>query len=195
MTVPTVTLAEGLTVSAQGYGAMSVAPVYGPVDPAEALATLCDRLAQERFVTVDTELGLFAVAMSMAFLAFLLGTMLYNGLGGIDMSFLTGSDSTEAADAGGGADAAPAGALAAACGHFVHVFVDRHSRRPAPLPARRRRAPHRAPRPRSTMPGTKRVARWTTALERSGTEPWPATPVATFLVPELNFCHVEGPET
>lgn len=40
MTVPTVTLAEGLTVSAQGYGAMSVAPVYGPVDPAEALATL-----------------------------------------------------------------------------------------------------------------------------------------------------------
>ncbi|MCJ0902822.1 aldo/keto reductase [Rhodococcus sp. ARC_M6] len=40
MPVSTVTLAEGLTVSAQGYGAMSVAPVYGPVDPAEALATL-----------------------------------------------------------------------------------------------------------------------------------------------------------
>ena len=40
MSVPTVNLAEGLTVSAQGYGAMSVAPVYGPVDPAEALATL-----------------------------------------------------------------------------------------------------------------------------------------------------------
>ncbi|NMM83064.1 aldo/keto reductase [Rhodococcus sp. SRB_17] len=40
MSVSTVTLAEGLTVSAQGYGAMSVAPVYGPVDPAEALATL-----------------------------------------------------------------------------------------------------------------------------------------------------------
>src|SRR5574340_1001348 len=40
MVVPTVELVEGLTVSAQGYGAMSIAPVYGPVDPAEALATL-----------------------------------------------------------------------------------------------------------------------------------------------------------
>ncbi|MDI9918668.1 aldo/keto reductase [Rhodococcus sp. IEGM 1379] len=40
MSVPTVNLAEGLTVSAQGYGAMSVAPVYGSVDPAEALATI-----------------------------------------------------------------------------------------------------------------------------------------------------------
>ena len=39
MTVRT-TLAPGLDVSPQGYGAMSVAPVYGPVDPAEALATL-----------------------------------------------------------------------------------------------------------------------------------------------------------
>ncbi|MBV6759226.1 aldo/keto reductase [Rhodococcus opacus] len=38
--IPTVQLSEGLTVSAQGYGAMSVAPVYGPVDPTEALATL-----------------------------------------------------------------------------------------------------------------------------------------------------------
>ncbi|MGW4336918.1 aldo/keto reductase [Rhodococcus koreensis] len=38
--IPTVQLSEGLTVSAQGYGAMSVASVYGPVDPAEALATL-----------------------------------------------------------------------------------------------------------------------------------------------------------
>lgn len=38
--IPTVQLSEGLTVSAQGYGAMSVAPVYGPVDTAEALATL-----------------------------------------------------------------------------------------------------------------------------------------------------------
>ncbi|MCX5043059.1 aldo/keto reductase [Aldersonia sp. NBC_00410] len=40
MTVPTTALAPGLVVSAQGYGAMSVAPAYGPVDPAEALATL-----------------------------------------------------------------------------------------------------------------------------------------------------------
>ncbi|NLE78758.1 MAG: aldo/keto reductase [Rhodococcus sp.] len=40
MPIPTVELAPGLTVSAQGYGAMSVAPVYGPVDTAEALSTL-----------------------------------------------------------------------------------------------------------------------------------------------------------
>lgn len=40
MPVPTVELAPGLTVSAQGYGAMSVAPVYGGTDPDEALATL-----------------------------------------------------------------------------------------------------------------------------------------------------------
>ncbi len=40
MPVPTVELAPGLTVSAQGYGAMSVAPVYGAVDLDEALATL-----------------------------------------------------------------------------------------------------------------------------------------------------------
>ena len=40
MTVRSTTLAPGLDVSAQGYGAMSVAPVYGPVDPAEAIATL-----------------------------------------------------------------------------------------------------------------------------------------------------------
>lgn len=40
MPVQTVELAPGLTVSAQGYGAMSVAPAYGPADPDEALATL-----------------------------------------------------------------------------------------------------------------------------------------------------------
>lgn len=40
MSVPTVELAPGFVVSAQGYGAMSVAPVYGPVQPADALATL-----------------------------------------------------------------------------------------------------------------------------------------------------------
>ena len=40
MPVPTVRLASGLVVSAQGYGAMSVAPVYGRVDLDEALATL-----------------------------------------------------------------------------------------------------------------------------------------------------------
>ena len=30
---------------------------------------------------------------------------------------------------------APGQALAAACGHFVHVYVERATRRPAPLPA------------------------------------------------------------
>jgi acyl-CoA thioester hydrolase len=30
---------------------------------------------------------------------------------------------------------ADGGDLAAACGHFVHVYVDRHTRRPVPLPA------------------------------------------------------------
>lgn len=40
MPVRTVELAPGLTVSAQGYGAMSVGPAYGPADLDEALATL-----------------------------------------------------------------------------------------------------------------------------------------------------------
>ncbi|NME81420.1 aldo/keto reductase [Rhodococcus sp. 105337] len=40
MSVPIVELAPGLNVSAQGYGAMSVSPAYGPIDPDEALATL-----------------------------------------------------------------------------------------------------------------------------------------------------------
>jgi aryl-alcohol dehydrogenase-like predicted oxidoreductase len=40
MPVPTVRLALGLTVSAQGYGAMSVSPAYGVADLDEALATL-----------------------------------------------------------------------------------------------------------------------------------------------------------
>lgn len=44
--------------------------------------------------------GLSAVAISVAFLAFLLGTMLAKGIGGIDLAFLTGTDSTEAERAG-----------------------------------------------------------------------------------------------
>ncbi|WP_241384049.1 aldo/keto reductase [Rhodococcus sp. CH91] len=40
MPVPAVELAPGLVVSAQGYGAMSIAPAYGEVDLEEALATL-----------------------------------------------------------------------------------------------------------------------------------------------------------
>ena len=45
-------------------------------------------------------LGFLAVAISVAFLAFLLFTMLAKGVGGLDMAFLTGSDSTEAERAG-----------------------------------------------------------------------------------------------
>lgn len=45
-------------------------------------------------------LGLVAIATSLVFLAFLLFTMLRQGLGGIDWSFLTGSDSTDATVAG-----------------------------------------------------------------------------------------------
>ena len=44
--------------------------------------------------------GLAAILISIGFLAFLLVTMLSDGLGGIDWSFLTGSDSTEATSAG-----------------------------------------------------------------------------------------------
>ena len=45
-------------------------------------------------------LGFVAVAISVAFLAFLLFTMLAKGVGGLDLAFLTGSDSTEAERAG-----------------------------------------------------------------------------------------------
>ena len=45
-------------------------------------------------------LGLAAIVLSLAFLAFLLFTMLGSGIGGIDLAFLTGSDSTDAATAG-----------------------------------------------------------------------------------------------
>jgi phosphate transport system permease protein len=44
--------------------------------------------------------GMGAIGISLAFLAFLLFTMLRSGLGGIDWAFLTGSDSTDAATAG-----------------------------------------------------------------------------------------------
>ena len=45
-------------------------------------------------------MGVAAITVSLAFLAFLLFTMLKNGIGGIDLAFLTGSDSTDAATAG-----------------------------------------------------------------------------------------------
>ena len=45
-------------------------------------------------------LGLAAVAISLAFLAFLLGTMIWRGAGGLTLDFLQASDSTDPAMAG-----------------------------------------------------------------------------------------------
>ena len=45
-------------------------------------------------------LGLGAVVLSLGFLALLLVVMVHNGLGGIDLAFLRGSDSTDPASAG-----------------------------------------------------------------------------------------------
>ena len=45
-------------------------------------------------------LGLGSIVLSAAFLAYLLVTMLWNGLGGIDLAFLTSSDSTDPQTAG-----------------------------------------------------------------------------------------------
>ena len=45
-------------------------------------------------------LGFAAVGISLAFLAFLLGTMLWKGAGGLSLGFLTMSDSTDPATAG-----------------------------------------------------------------------------------------------
>ena len=44
--------------------------------------------------------GFAAVAISLAFLAFLLGTMLWKGAGGLTLDFLQASDSTDAVTAG-----------------------------------------------------------------------------------------------
>ncbi len=63
----------------------------------EATARLGKRYARERRFKA---LGLAAILVSLGFLAFLLVTMLANGLSGINWSFLSGSDSTDAATAG-----------------------------------------------------------------------------------------------
>jgi len=44
--------------------------------------------------------GLLAIGLSLSFLAILLVTMVAKGIGGVDLGFLTGSDSTESARAG-----------------------------------------------------------------------------------------------
>jgi phosphate transport system permease protein len=63
----------------------------------EAAARLKTRYAKERRFKA---LGFIAILVSLAFLAFLLVTMLANGVSGINMNFLSGSDSTDAATAG-----------------------------------------------------------------------------------------------
>jgi phosphate transport system permease protein len=63
----------------------------------EAEKRLAKRYAAERRFKL---LGLSAVGLSMAFLVFLIGTMLIGGLGSIDWAFLSGSDSTEPETAG-----------------------------------------------------------------------------------------------
>ncbi|MGL5837911.1 MAG: phosphate ABC transporter permease PstA [Sphingorhabdus sp.] len=63
----------------------------------EASARLKRRYAAEkRFKAV----GIAAIALSLGFLAFLLFVMVRNGIVGIDWAFLTGSDSTDPANAG-----------------------------------------------------------------------------------------------
>jgi len=60
-------------------------------------ARLRKRYRSERLFKL---LGLAAVGISLAFLAFLLGTMLWKGAGGLSLGFLTMSDSTDPATAG-----------------------------------------------------------------------------------------------
>jgi len=59
-------------------------------------------------------LGLAAVAVSLAFLAFLLATMLWKGMGGLTLDFLKSSDST---------DPAMAGVWGALKGSFLTILV------------------------------------------------------------------------
>ncbi|MEY3702404.1 MAG: hypothetical protein RLZZ561_24 [Pseudomonadota bacterium] len=58
---------------------------------------LAKRYAAERRFK---RLGVLAILVSLSFLVFLLVSMLAKGVGGLDLAFLTGSDSTEASTAG-----------------------------------------------------------------------------------------------
>ncbi len=66
-------------------------------DSPAAVVRLNKRYASERRFKF---MGLFAICLSMLFLMFLLFTMMKNGIQGIDLAFLTGSDSTEPDTAG-----------------------------------------------------------------------------------------------
>jgi phosphate transport system permease protein len=63
----------------------------------EAVVRLNKRYASERRFKM---LGIFAISLSMLFLVFLLFTMMKNGIQGIDLAFLTGSDATSPENAG-----------------------------------------------------------------------------------------------
>ena len=63
----------------------------------QASARLAKRYAAERRFKA---MGFIAILISLGFLAFLLITMLANGVSGLSLSFLTGSDSTDASTAG-----------------------------------------------------------------------------------------------
>jgi phosphate transport system permease protein len=63
----------------------------------QAARRLRQRYAAERRFKA---MGAAAITFSLAFLAFLLFTMMKNGIGGLDLEFLSASDSTNPADAG-----------------------------------------------------------------------------------------------
>jgi phosphate transport system permease protein len=77
----------------------------------DAQRRVAKRYAAERRFKL---LGLLAVGLSVAFLVFLLATMLVRGLGGLSATFLTGSDST---------DPAMAGVWGALKGSFLTILV------------------------------------------------------------------------
>ncbi len=66
-------------------------------DTPEMTVRLSKRYASERRFKA---IGLIAIVLSLSFLAFLLFTMVKNGLGGLDWGFLTSSDSTDPQVAG-----------------------------------------------------------------------------------------------
>ena len=77
----------------------------------DAQRRVAKRYAAERRFKL---LGLLAVGLSVAFLVFLLATMLVRGLGGLSATFLSGSDST---------DPAMAGVWGALKGSFLTILV------------------------------------------------------------------------
>jgi phosphate transport system permease protein len=75
------------------------APLSGPIGwkSEEMLARVAKRNRSER---IFKAFGFSAIFVAVGFLVILLGSMLWQGLGGIDLQFLTGSDATEASQVG-----------------------------------------------------------------------------------------------